>query len=224
MPEENKYNKIKPKDNMKVENKEEEKVEEPKEKKNLQKVVDVAPKKVKKSLIGRLVTGILGPEGVSGIGSYVNDEIIKPAIKNIIVDSVTSGINMIMYGDRGPNRGGGRLYHNQSSYRPRTRYTNHYTSQQPEPAKERKTHRSARYGVEDYLITDRYDATHVLTSLTENADMYGSVSAADYYDLIGVESVYTDNNYGWTLESINKATIMPTRGGYIIKFPPVEII
>lgn len=220
-----KYNEIEVKDNMAIT--EEVAEEEPKEKKDLKKVISSEPRKVKKSLFGRLVTGIVGPEGLPGIGSYVNDEIVKPAIKNIIVDAVTSGINMVMYGEKGgQGRGGQNRYGSRQAYRPQTNYTNNYRNA---PIAEQATPddrvvRPVKQGVEDFIILDRYDAAQVLTTLTENADMYNSVSVADYYDLIGVPSQYTDNNYGWTIDDIVKANIIPVRGGYVIKFPPVALI
>lgn len=218
-----KYNEIEVRDNMKVE---EEVPEEIKEKEELKSVLSTKPTKVKKGLLSRLVTGIVGPEGLPGIGSYVNDEIVKPAIKNIIVDAVTSSINMVMYGEKGgPTRS---RHHNpysggRSNYRPNVDYSNNYRSSSEHVHPERAT-RPIRTGVLEWKIDDRYDASHVLTALTENADRYGSVSVADYYDLIGIESKYTDNNYGWTIDTIVRASIVPVRGGYVIKFPPVEEI
>lgn len=220
-----KYNEIEVKNNMQVGNDTDE-VAVVEEREKLQKLVNVQPKKAKKGLIGRLVTGILGPDGLPGIGSYVNDEIVKPAIKNIIVDAVTSGINMVMYGDKAPrnNRGSYTSYsQNRTTYRPGTNYANRYTSQSPDPQERRIAH-SPKHGVEEYIIEERFDAAHVLTTLTESADRYDTVSVADYYDLIGVPSQYTDNTYGWTIDSISRASIVPVRGGYVIKFPPTEVI
>lgn len=221
-----KYDKVDVKDNMEV-NKGGD-VLEKEERKSLDKVVAGKPKKVKKGLASRLVTGVLGPEGLPGIGQYVSEEIIVPAIKNIIVDAVTSGINMVMYGDSskgGQPRGGPRNvpYNNYGgAHRPTVNYTSRYTSEQPRPS-DRLVTRS-RHGIEEYVIEQREDAAHVLTTLTENADMYGTVSIADYYDLIGVPSEYTDNNYGWTLETISHTNMRPVRGGFVIKFPPAEVI
>src|SRR5699024_2459424 len=218
------YNKVEVKNNMKVDNNN----LEVEERKSLDKVVSAEPVKVKKGLMSRLVTGVLGPEGLPGIGQYVSEEIIIPAIKNIIVDAVTSGINMVMYGENRPhnpravNRQPANRYYS-SGPRPTYNYTSRYTSQQPDP-KERHAPRANRYGIEEYVIENREDAAHVLTTLTEQADMYGSVSVADYYDLIGVTSEYTDNNYGWILETIVRATIRPVRGGYIIALPAVDVI
>lgn len=226
-----KYNEVEVKDNMNVKE-EVEATEEREEKKPFDSVVSSQPTKVKRSLFGRFVTGVAGPEGLPGIGSYVNEEIIKPAIKNIIVDAVTSGINMVMYGERGGggNRGRHTPYSGASrqggAYRPNTNYSSNYRSQpsdrQEQP--ERMAARAARIGVDEYVIADRFDAAQVLTSLTEYADRYDAVSVADYYDLIAVQPQFTDNNHGWTIDTITRASIVPVRGGYVIKFPPVEVI
>lgn len=220
------YNKIVAKDNMKVADGDDRASEEIPERKELKKLISKQPKKVKKSLFSRLISGILGPEGVSGIGQYVAEEIILPSIRNIIYDAINSSARMALFKDGGGPTGN-RHHQNYlkvpSNNRPATNYTSRYTSSQPAPS-ERNIARAARYGVEEYLIEDRFDAAHVLTTLTENADMYDKVSVADYYDLINVPSQYTDNSYGWTIDSIVRATIVPVRGGYIIKFPPAEVV
>ena len=219
-----KYNEIEAKDNMKVEGTEEEVVEK-QEKKELTKVVSQPPKKRKRSLLGRLAAGVLGSEGASGIGQYVTEEIVLPAVRNIIYSAIESTARMAIFGDKGGVPPANRNYSGQTrrDYRPATNYTSRYASTQPEP-RERLAPKTSRHGVEEYVIEDRYDAAHVLNSLTEYADRYDSVSVADYYDLIGVPSQYTDNTYGWTLDSISRASIVPVRGGYVIKFPPVEVI
>jgi hypothetical protein len=220
-----KYNEIEVKNNMNVETDENKEVVAPKERPKMEKLVDIQPKKVKRGLFGRLVAGIVGPEGIPSIGAYVNDEIIKPAIKNIIVDAVTSGINMVMYGDRGTPSRGRHSSHSgrREPYRPSTNYNTRYSNSQPEP-RDRVISRTPRHGVTEYVIEDRYDAAHVLTSLTEYADKYDTVSIAEYYDLIGVDTKFTDNSYGWTIDTIVDARIVPVRGGYVIKFPPVEVL
>lgn len=221
----NNYNEIKVKDNMKVDNNgEEPKVEE---RQKLEKIVDVAPKKAKRGLLSRLITGVIGPEGLPGIGEYVNNEIIKPAIKNIIYDGITSATRMALFKDKGgpSNSYGYRNYQPHQSYRPTNNYNSQYSHPNvPQPSQRDRTTRS-RYGVlEEYTIEDRFVAAQVLTTLTEQADRYDTASVADYYELIGVDSVFTDNDYGWTYDSLTRASIVPTRGGYIIKFPPVEVI
>lgn len=223
-----KYNEIEAKNNMKVDTGDGEEVSAPKEKEKMQKLVQVQPKKVKRGLLSRLVTGIIGPDGLPGIGAYVNDEIVKPAIKNIIFDAINSAARMALFRDGGGPFNNGRQSNysrgRNEPYRPSTNYSNQYRGSSHEPPRERLVAPS-RNGIEDYVIPDRYDAAHVLTTLTEYAERYGTVAVADYYETLGVPSKYTDNNYGWEYDSIRRATIMPARGGgYIIKFPPVEVI
>jgi hypothetical protein len=222
-----KYNEIEVKNNMQVEvdNNGEETVVEQNEKQPLQKIVQVQPKKVKRSLFGRLITGIVGPDGLPGIGAQVNEEIIKPAVKNIVFDAITSGLSRALNLDYRQPRGGYSSYNKSPQvHRPSTNYSNRFLNSRQEPEERRVSVRSGRYNVEDYVIDNRNDAAHVLVTLKENADRYDVTSVADYYDLIGVPQEYTDNDWGWTIDSIVHATILPVRGGYIIKFPPVEVI
>lgn len=223
------YSKIEAKDNMKV--KEDSGVNLPAEREKMAPVLEKKPEKRKKGLMERLVVGFLGPDGLPGIGAYLNEEIILPSIKNIIVEAVTSGINMAIFGDHG--RPASRpLNQNRTVYRPETDYatrpsrTSRYTSAQPAPSKRGpEMIRSVRYGVDEYPIESRMDANNVLTMLHEYADRYDYVSVADYYDLLGVSSAHTDHNFGWSFEEILKAVVTPLRGGgYIINLPPVSEI
>lgn len=216
-----KYNEIPVKDNMKVEVDNNQEAVAPKEKKQLTKIVDVQPKKVKRNLFTRLVNGVLGPDGLPSIGAYVNDEIIKPAIKNIIYDAITSGLSRTLYGNSVPPRGGHHHIPHRQTHRPVTQYDKQYRNN--EPAQERRVVR-ASHTVDDYVIPDRFTAVNVLSTLTEAADRYDVVSVADYYDLIGIDAKYTDHNYGWRIDTITSATIVATHGGFIIKFPRVEEI
>ena len=53
--------------------------------------------------------------------------------------------------------------------------------------------------------------------MDEIIDMYGRVSVADLYDLVGITGNYTDNNYGWT--NLASAEPIRVRDGYVIKLP-----
>ena len=53
----------------------------------------------------------------------------------------------------------------------------------------------------------------------ELIDVYGQVTVADLYDLVGVTGNYTDNKYGWT--NIRNAETIRVRDGYMLKLPKV---
>lgn len=216
--EETKYNKIEPvKD---TSNEPEEEMEDVREKK--EKIVDAKVTKRKKGLMERLVSGLAGPEGVRSIGQYVTQDIVVPAFKNIIADSVTSAINMMMFGESGSNRGGYRPPSGYSTPKlPRTNYSNRYAPTQHPQAKVARPTQSRMSAVDDYTIEDRRDAMDVLSKMQQDAEMYGTVSVADYYDLIGVQTTWTHNTYGWYLEHLINVKVRPVRGGYILSLPPV---
>lgn len=199
--------------------------EEVQERSKQDKVVSIKPIKKKKGLFERLVVGMLGPDGLPAIGDYLNKEIVIPAVKNIIVDSITSGINMAMFGDGrgvGPRTNTSRPA---PGIPPRTNYANRYTpTHAPTQMVNATPVREKRNFVEEYIISDRNECETVLYSLMEQADAYDTVSVADYYDLIGVESAYTDNTYGWTVDVLSRASIVAARGGWVIKLPSVQVI
>lgn len=213
---------------------EQNKPEVPKEenvtKEALKPVVTKAVKKQKKGLVERLVLGVIGPDGLPAIGRYVGSEIIVPAIKNIIADGVTSAINMAMFGENRPNTTRSTGGYSRTPSTPQTNYASRYVSSSANqtPAQQAYSRpvaaRATRALVEDYIISDRNEALMVLENLTHSAETYGNVAVADYYDLIGEESSFTDNQYGWTAGDLIRAQILPTRGGYIIKMPPVIVL
>jgi hypothetical protein len=76
--------------------------------------------------------------------------------------------------------------------------------------------------IDEYLLDRREDAEAVLEELKDNANKYGDVSLSDYYELIGVQSRYVHNAYGWSKKTIDKAKVVKYRRSYKIEFPPVE--
>lgn len=208
------YNKVK-----QDQTKPEEKVEESKQ----PSVVDSKPHKlvaqarpVRKNVFSRVGNAIFGPDGLKGVGRYVGTEIVAPAIKGAIVDSVVASINAVIYGgdaprtrSAGPRASGGYTnYNRQYSGSPITRTGNQYT----------RTVMAANR-IQEYELPDRQQANDVLTSLREIADKYSAVSVADYYESIGVSVEYTDNNYGWELRDLDTARVRSTPHGFIIELP-----
>lgn len=167
----------------------------------------IRAKRAKKPLMNRVLRGIFGGDGSgSSVMGYLGKEVILPAIKNIIVDTITSGINMAVYGSKDNRRYSNRGYTGYNDYSSRS-YSgyNDYSR--------RSNVRSSNVDVDDYEIDNRNDAINILNILTETADKYGSVTIADYYDSIGVETKITDNNFGWIIDDMVKVNVVSTRGG-----------
>lgn len=147
-------------------------------------------------------------EDAKNIKSYVFGEVLVPALKKLISDIVTDGVDMFLYGEK---RSG-----NKRSTADRVSYRNYYDRDSRSTRDTRATTYSG-YSYDDIILRDRAEAQEVLDRLDELMDNYGLVRVADLYDLVGVTGNYTDNKYGWT--NIRNAEIVRVRDGYMIKMP-----
>lgn len=184
--------------------------EQPDEKvpeKKIEKVVSGTAKVKKKSEI-RKFTDVFVSEDMDSVKSYIFMDVLVPAVKKAISDIVTNGTDMLLYGESGGKP-------TKKSSASRVSYRSYYDSGD---RRERPTTRSmVGYEYDEIVIDNRGEAESVLDRMDEIVSTYGMVSVADFYDLIGVTSKYTDNKYGWT--SISNAHIVRTRDGYMIKMP-----
>lgn len=148
-------------------------------------------------------------EDANNVKSYILMEVIIPAVKKAISDIVTTGIDMILYGEAGRSERNGstpkvsyRQYYNQSSNTVRAGSAN--------------SRRSIDY--DDILFDTRGDAETVLDAMQDIIGQYGTVSIADLYELAHVPNDnFTLNRYGWA--NLNGAQAVRVRDGYILKLP-----
>lgn len=171
--------------------------------------------KRKKSMTKKFKEAFIGDDTDNqSVADYILYDVLVPAAKNTINDMVTGGIEMLLFGER---RGGshmrrdrGRSYVNYSGY----------STRRDEP-RERQTsvRRSGRDRVfnDDIVLPTRGEAEQVIDSLIDIVDQYGSASIADLYSLVGIDSDFTDNNYGWT--NLATASVSRIRDGYTLNLP-----
>ena len=175
------------------------------DKKKVEKVVRGKVKTKPKSGVSKL-TDVFISEDAANVKSYIFMDVLVPAIKKAISDIVRDGIDMILYGETR-----GRKSSSSSSY---VSYRDF--SRRDDDRRDRDSRRTG-YGHEDIILESRSEAEEVLTRMDELIDMYGNVSVADLYDLIGKSCAYTDNKYGWT--NIRNAEPVRVRDGYLLKLP-----
>lgn len=160
--------------------------------------------KVKKKSEAHKLANIFISEDAGNVGSYIFTEILVPAIKKAISDVFTNGIDMLLYGESRSKK------KNQTS----VSYKNYYERDNRD---ERYSERKRPYNYDEIVIDNRGEAEEVLARMDELIDVYGTVSVADFYELVGASGSYTDNKYGWT--NIRDARVVRTRDGYIVKLP-----
>lgn len=190
--------------------------------KNIEKVVVGGAIKKPKSLGERAKGLFLGSE-IKTAGSYVFTDVLVPALRNLVVDSATKGIERVVYGDNArPGRShigqGGQSRISYSTPLQRGAYST--------PISNRPLSRTdlgrRRNAIDDIIIKNRPEAEMVMERLGETIEQYGSASLADMYEMVGLPSSYTDNDWGWV--SLANAHVRPCRDGYLLDLPPVEPI
>ena len=208
-----KYHKVEVKDNMKVAKEEQTPTEKPK----IKPVIGYVPKEKQPGLTKRLFKGLAGPEGIKGIIGNVARDIVMPTIKVLIVDSLTSAIRMTFLGEDTPVRSSWNSWSSSPKYATHTEYQKQFKGTQEMV--------TLSGGIlKEYTIKSREDAKTVVRSMIEHADQFGFVSVAEYYEFIGAKPIiHTHYNWGWTIDQIVKATVLPGyNGGYVIQFPPLQ--
>ena len=170
--------------------------------KKVEKVVSGKVKKKSKFL------DIIFSEDFDSVKDYIIFDVVIPNAKKILSEIVTKGSDMLLYGEARSTK---------NSNASKVSYRSYYNSETPQ-----KT-RTSRYSFDDILLDSRGEAEEVLFRMEEILDIYGIVSVADFYELVGVnDGTYTDNNYGWT--DLRTAKVVRMYDGYMIKFPrPVPL-
>lgn len=173
--------------------------------------------KQKKSLGKKFSEAFLGEDSKS-VGDYIFHDVIIPAIKSTLSDAVSGGIEMLLFGER---RSGSRNYSRNGS-KTYTSYSSYYGGRDRRDDRGGNFSRGsrARHDFDDILFESRGEAEDVLSHLVDLTIDYGVASVADFYDLSGIESQFTDNKYGWT--NLRDACTDRVRNGYIIRLPQAK--
>lgn len=179
------------------------------ERKKIDKVVNGKVVTKKKSGLKKFTSEFLSDDA-DNLKDYIFLGVLIPAIKEAISDIVKNGIDMVLY-PNGENRTNKRRPSEFVSYD--KRFSNNQRNENY-----RKTRTSIGYNLDDIILETRGEAEEVLCHMDELIDLYGMVSVADLYDLVGITGNYTDNKYGWT--NIRNAEPVRVRNGcYTLRLP-----
>lgn len=173
--------------------------------KKIEKVVTGKTKTKKKSEAHKLLDIFL-PEDIASVKSYIVYDILVPAVKRFLSDSVDA----ILYpGGDGSRRKTATSKVSYSSYYGRDR------DRRVDPPSRLRN----GFEYDEIVFESRGDAEAVLVAMQEVIDTYDFVSVADLYDLAEVSNQnYNANKYGWY--DIRSAQPVRLRdGGYVLKLP-----
>lgn len=188
------------------------------------KVQPVTTAKVKKrGLIERLVKGMFGPERVKSITEYVGREVIAPAFRDIVRNSLHTTVDMMLYRDGHTPRSsswsnGNSRKPNYNTNTSRTNYNSAYQNAQ----RKSTINAPVEYDFDIYYISDMNDANEILKLMREELARDGQVPLSYYYYLINKPTTYVDQTVGWV--DLSSVRVVSTRAGYYVDLPyPVDL-
>lgn len=167
----------------------------------------------KKKSIGRRIMDTFIGEDIDDVGSYILHDVLIPAAKSTISEMVEGGIEMLLFGEKKGSRtrrSGDRSYVSYDRYSSRGR-------DRDKDRREVSSKNRARHDFDEILLKTRGEAEEVLSNLVDLTIDYGEARVSDFYDLVGISSNYTDNEYGWV--DLSSASVSRVRDGYIINLP-----
>lgn len=181
-----------------------------KERKKVEQVTSSPVTKKKQGFATKAVSAFVG-EDIHNVGEYLVYDVAIPAFKNLISDMVSQGIERMLFGESSPRRGS-------SSGGTRVSYGS-YSRPGSAPGNRRDASPQNRryHDFSDIELESRDEAYLVLDRLADLVDEYGLATVADLYDLCGITTEYTDENWGWT--SARNMSVIRSRHGYMLQLP-----
>ena len=190
------------------------KVEEEKPETKIEKVVSGTSTKKKRSLFKRFADIFL-TEDVGDVKTYILYDVLIPAVKENIADMINGAVGMLFFGEA--NRRSRRSTNPQNGTR--INYGGYFSDGQKKEKMPNYNRSRIAHNFDDVIFETRGDAELVLDGMLEllNSE-YRQVTVADFYDLAGITSEWTDNKYGWTDLRSARVVGSPSRG-YSIELP-----
>lgn len=197
-------------------NKDKEQKVAPEEEKVVQKVTTGTVVKKKQPLGQRFKAIFFGGDSKSA-ARYVAADVLLPAIKNLLVDTTTKGVERLVYGDSRPTRRPGFDYRSRVQYNSPLMRSDPRTGRLPDQGP-----RMTRRETSDLVLASREEADLVLERLLDILDKYDVASVADLYELTGLPTSHVDNKWGWT--QLHNTEVRQVRDGWLLNLPPAEEI
>lgn len=173
----------------------------------------------------RLIETFLGGSARQ-VAQFVLTDVLLPAAKDMIADSVSQGVERLIYGEaRSVGRRTGFRPGSPTNY---TSYTSYSRMQSPAnnplPAR-REDPRMARpvrggFDFNEVILATRVEAEEVIDRMFDLLQRYETVSVGDLYELLGKSASYTEEKYGWT--DLRGAGVTRIRDGYLLDLPQPE--
>lgn len=176
--------------------------------------------RVKKKAWTKRMAEAFGAREGQGILDYIFYDIIVPATKNMIIDSISDGVAMA-FGESPRRRGRSRDRSARYDY-DRVSYIERDRRRRDDDRRDLRYSSSIR-DYENIVFDNKDDADEVISTLVDIIDRDGQASVSQLYRAAGVsEPDYAVGNYGWF--KLGSAYARRVSDGYVLDLPKPVVL
>ena len=186
----------------------------PKDDKHIEAVAQGTKVSKSKSKARRIAEIFVGGD-LKETAEHVRDDVAIPALKNFLYDSLSEGLQRILWGETKNDR------RRNSTHRDYVGYSRRARESRPAPQTSARYSRATQ-GFDDVVLATRTEAESVLSRMYDLIENYNMVTVAEFYSLVGISAEFTDENWGW--RDLRSANIQHIRDGFRINLPKPEEI
>ena len=184
----------------------------------IKKVTKGIVKRQKKSLGKKFKEMIFGEESMY-VKDYVIFDVVIPAFKSLIWDTLTGSLEMRLFGQvRGSSR---RPVNNRRDYT-KPSYINSRDHDRDRDRRDISRKGRSNHEFDEIILQSRAEAEAALDQLIDFIIDYGQATVADLYESVNANSHFTDHKYGWT--DLRDAYVSRVKEGYLINLPKAKLL
>ena len=176
--------------------------------------------------IGRKFKDVFFGGDLKTASRYVLGDVLLPAFRNLLWDSISKGSERVIFGEslynRRPPSYPTRVQYNNPIHRRDPRELSREVGSRPFLPDQPHPNRVVKRESNDIVLASKEDAERIVEQLIDIIDQYEVVSWADLCALVGWPASPIDNKWGWTY--LTNTEIRQTREGYVIDLPQMEAI
>lgn len=161
------------------------------------------------------IAGALIAEDANDVKSYVMADVIIPAVKDIIFNTIQSTVEMLLFGEtRSAYRRSG------SRNNERTGYSRMFRREERDERPPARGYRGRGMSKVEAVVKSSRDAKAAKEEIFNIIDEYEQISVAEFFEICDMPWDYTDRDWGWTDLRDDDVSIYPWRGEWVIEMVP----
>ncbi len=197
-----------------------------KDEKKVEAIEGLVVRRRKKPLGKRFMDTFVAGEA-KGVGAHIMMNVLLPALKDMVVDAATQGIERAIFGENAPSRSRAISRLGQQAFTNYGRFASGAgTVRREDPRREvaKQAPRNIdRPRFDQIIFASKVEGEEIISRLNDMIIRYETASIADLYSIINEPSNFVDDKWGW-IDLTGASCVRISHGEYLLNLPqPVSL-